>query len=188
VRLTKLYVRRSVPAGAVVVVAWDAVAVSMREVEEAVDRALAGEASLDVLMTAKLFPRGSPLYWIDWPPEAVRLWDAASRLYLERRRTERPAPTQSEAWDAVLAVAPDPARWWRIPGVTWDDLAPYLRLSPRALRYQLCDLQGWRMKGRGQTRTILAAPCVACGDPQRPSDLRNRRCPRCTSKSADPDA
>lgn len=160
---------------------------TIEELQDLVRRSIAGEAPLDTLVTAAIFGsrEAAPVWWRDWPQHARDAWDKA--VWLHRLATGGPtglrraknAPTLESSWRAIEAMAPDPERWWEIPGVTWPKLAPVLGCRARTVHYHLCDVLGWRFAGRGQSRRVVAAPCIACGRPTPPHEIKERLCPRC---------
>lgn len=159
-------------------------------IDALVHEAMHGPTCLDELISLRLFGSLSavPELWGEWPPAARESWDEAMRRHAEithgieersRPRRRHQAPTLAEAWAAMLSVAPDPARWWRLPHVTWPMIAPLLDLGTRSAVYYLVQVQGWDLAGLAGSRRIVAAPCVACGTVTSALDLAHRRCPSC---------
>lgn len=164
---------------------------SASDIDALVERYQAGEAPLDHLVNAALWGRNEdrPRMWRDWPKHAREAWELAIRrdreiaawgvrTPIERGQT-REHLTLKQAWDAIEAAAPDPARWWELPNVTWSDLRLPDAFSMRTIHYQLVDCQGWMLRGRGRHRRVIAAPCVQCGTKTHVSYLERRLCPTC---------
>lgn len=163
------------------------------QIDELIQQYHAGKAPLETLANEAIFGslEAVPVQWGAWPEGARKLWDRIySREYeikhwMEpspasgKRKTWQNPPTVEQAWRAIEGWAPDPERWWLVPGLTWRELRPILGCPIRTISYQLVDVQGWRLAGLGNRRRITAAPCVQCGVPHPPIDILYRTCPTC---------
>lgn len=157
-----------------------------------VEAALAGDGPLDRLVTEHLFGGRGPTLWGDWPDHAKDAWRHAVALWrLERGQTvwvppiarDVVYPTVAESWsafrDAVSEIVPPGLDWWVIPNVSWGDIASHLGISATATSYHLGVL-GWKFQGVYRTRTVVAAPCLECGQPCPAEGIDAGRGPCCS--------
>lgn len=157
------------------------------DLRQIVRRVLEGEGSLDELVSAALFGSydARPYWWRDWPQHARDAWDLA--VWLHRLETDRPrglkrsrnAPDLTAAWDTIQEFAPDPDRWWEVPGISWSAMAELLNVGPRTVHYHVTEVLGFRFEGLGRERRVAEAPCMGCGDPFPAAEIQDRRCPSC---------
>lgn len=172
------------------------------EIRAAVAQALAGHASLEVLVCRLVKGRDPHPDDPAWPPEQRRVWVRAVDLYMEARRlpfmraepnrldpsqggrrSEAPAPSVAQVWVAVERLTED-RPWWEI-NHGWAQIAAVLGMNKRRARYWFSDVQGWRFTGHTAHREITVAPCVACGEPTPREHIQERRCPACQSPMGD---
>lgn len=150
------------------------------ELVAAVSRARRGEVSLETAVSELVYGRfdtGDSA----WCEVGRGVWRVAVWAYRASPYTPVP-PRPLEAPDvyvAVLALAPDPVIWWRIPGVSWAVLAAELGVGVRSAQHQIRDRLGFQFGGERGRRELVAAPCVRCGRVQRPKDLLGYQCRRC---------
>lgn len=146
------------------------------DLDSLVRSALCGRGSVDELVTRALFGPEVPPVWGEWPEEAQDLWSAACQRYRAALGTDMPRPgkvwtpnplTWPVSWQLILSVAPDPRRWWLLPGVTWADMAAWLdpAFTVRNLTYRLHAL-GWRFIASAHTQLLR---------PRRPPPLTDRQ-------------
>lgn len=181
---------------------------TLDEINAAVAQALAGHASLETLVCRLVKGRDPHPDEPVWPAEQRRIWVKAVELYMKARQTpvtraephrldpshggrrsDEPAPSVAQVWDVVERLTPD-RPWWALHhgwAVVSAALGMNLRHQRRA-RYWLCDVQGWRFTGQTRNRTIVMAPCAACGTPTPREQIRDRRCLGCQSPMGDTDA
>jgi hypothetical protein len=156
-------------------------------INDAVARALAGEASLETLICRMLFGRDPDHYDATWPRAAMGIWSLAvarytnARLGADRRcRVHRRAPSLTEIWAEIEAATAGSDPWWATP-ISWPRLAARLGLGDRAAIWILERLN-FRLRGRGHNRRFQKVPCENCLAPTPPKLIKQRLCPLCHSR------
>lgn len=138
--------------------------------EQAVD----GDEPLDEILAQRIFGGAPPERWGDWPDDAVRMWKDAVAIWRILRDEHRPEIEEGEdskvplrtSWEAIdevrARIEMPPRHWFRIPNVTWGDIASVLGLGATSTAWHF-GLLGWKLDGVYSTRKVVAAPCVRCG-------------------------
>lgn len=164
----------------------------LRGIRDCVERAHAGEAPLETLVTRLLFGRDPVDAEPPWPRPGWAVWSAAVSLYRTRAEQLSRVPYSTDNKPSrrmVWAILPS-EHWPKLP-FTWLQMAQRLQINPRSAHYYLSQ-QGWRFSGRAGGRRVSQAPCVWCGDPVDAASLRptklGRICPDCHSLSTSANA
>ncbi len=164
---------------------------SEADVRKIVDRALRGDGTLIDLMYTALF--GSTegrdgITWGDWPEHAVEAWDAATALFRDRHRVRDRVAEEAEAlirrevaWECLEAAVPFGRVFPSLAGVRNHEIPRPPDTGLRAFMRELIEKQHWTFAGRGRSRRVVLAPCLACGTVVRPKHLSGRLCPDCAA-------
>lgn len=166
---------------------------TLQQIEEIVDKAVAGEGALSRMMDKALFPNRYPRKWGDYSPEQKAAWDKAVELYdskVERtgrrqykaRRPNARTVSVEEAWQAVMEsiLEADPKK-----RLTWRSIGDLLGIHMRAAQYQLTAKLGFVIEGDYPTRFLTAGPCLACTETVPLDDLHHSFCNNCLLEGVD---
>lgn len=159
------------------------------DVRAVVERALHGDGTLAELMDIALFgghEDREDVTWGDWPDHAIEAWDTATALFRDRSRAREEATLEREAlvrrelaWECVEAAVPPGSVFPALPHVRNHEIPRPSAMGTKAFMRELIEKQCWTFAGRGRSRRVVLAPCVACGTVARPRDLSGRLCPEC---------